>query len=169
MSNLELWAARPVEVEAERWNGDFDALPPAWQIHPLIRWSGNRLTITTIEGDTGTPDLGDYIVWGTASELYWAPAEIHTERWKHIGGNRWMALPVETPAQLWTGDFDSLPQEWRDDPQFEMDSAGLALTNYRGSVTRPRPWLDYIVQRNRGLFSKVPRAIFEFKYGRVTP
>ena len=71
MSTPERWVARPVEVEAVRWTGVFQDLPPLWQVHPFIRWNG-RLTITTIEGDTGTPEVGDYLVWGTASELYWS-------------------------------------------------------------------------------------------------
>lgn len=155
------WIARPVEVEAVRWTGSREDLPPLWQIHPFVKGSGTRLVITTIEGDTGTPDVGDYLIWGTASELYWSPPEIHEGRHKHVGGNRWVALPVVTEAALWTGE---LPDSWRDDPAFEFDSAGLALTNYRGAITRPRIHLDYIVQRSQGRYSKVPRAIWEFKY-----
>lgn len=158
------WIARPVEVEAVVWTGDFQDLPPAWQAHPFIDWDGTGLNVTTVEGDTGYPDVGDFLVWGCASELYWTPPRIHTERWKPLGGIRWIARPVVTEAVLWTGAFADLPDAWQDDPQFQIDPAGLALKNYRGAVTRPRPQLDYIVARNGGKFSKVPRAIWEFKY-----
>ena len=162
------WVARPVEVEALPWTGDFDALPVEWQTHPFIACDERGVVITTIEGDTGRPDIGDYMVWGCASELYWSPPKIHAERWKPIGGNRWVALPVLTEAILWTGRRDGLPSAWRNDPHFAFDASGLALTNYRGAITRPRPFLDYLVQRNGRKFSKVPRAIWEYKYEQVT-
>ena len=165
----ERWIARPVEVEAVIWTGDFHRLPFSWQSHPLIQWDSNWLTlsVTTIEGDYGTPDIGDYLVFGAASEMYWSPPNIHTDRHKHVGGIRWVALPVETEAVLWTGVFEDLPDAWQEHPAFEMDSAGLALTNYRGAITHPRPDLDYIVQRSGAKFSKVPRAIWEYKYQQV--
>lgn len=158
------YVARPVEVEAITWAGDFDALPGLWQAHPLIRWTGTNLKITTIEGFTGYPVIGDYLVWGTASELYWAPPDIWLERWKPVEGIRWVALPVVTEAAPWTGVFDDLPEEWQDDPHMWMDATQrLALVTHRGAISHPRIG-DYIVPRTTGKWSWVPKAIFEYKY-----
>jgi hypothetical protein len=63
------YVAKPREIEAIQWNGDFTSLPADWRATDLLKMRGNDLICTTLR-HVAKVRIGDYIVRGTNSEFY---------------------------------------------------------------------------------------------------
>ena len=63
------YVAKPREIEAIQWNGDFTSLPADWRATDLLKMRGKDLICTTLRHVTKVR-IGDYIVRGTNSEFY---------------------------------------------------------------------------------------------------
>lgn len=63
------YVARPVEVEAVRWEGRYEEVPAEWRGTGLLECRDGRLTVKTLEGPVHVRP-GDYLVRGTVAEFY---------------------------------------------------------------------------------------------------
>lgn len=67
---VRTWRAKPVEIEAIQWTGEFEKLPPQWRSSGFVFLdSRGRLIVQTLDARI-KPTVGDFIVRGTAGEYY---------------------------------------------------------------------------------------------------
>jgi hypothetical protein len=95
---------RPAVVQAMRWTGKNTEHVTAWAAQasdrPLHVQDGDppTLAVTTLEG-VMRADVGDWIVCGTANELYPVKPAIFTQIYQPLGGQHTPAeFNVELPA-----------------------------------------------------------------------
>jgi len=79
-SKVRRYVARPREIDAIQWNGNFTDLPAEWRSTDLLKMRGKDLICTTLRHVTKVR-IGDYIVRGTNAEFY--PVDAATFEFKY--------------------------------------------------------------------------------------
>lgn len=74
------FVAKPRQIEAIQWNGDFTSLPAEWRSTDLLKMRGPDLICTTLRHVTKVR-IGDYVVRGTNGEFY--PVDAATFEFKY--------------------------------------------------------------------------------------
>jgi hypothetical protein len=74
------FVAKPRQIEAIQWNGDFTSLPAEWRSTDLLKMRGQDLICTTLRHVTKVR-VGDYVVRGTNGEFY--PVDAATFEFKY--------------------------------------------------------------------------------------
>lgn len=74
------FVAKPRQIEAIQWNGDFTSLPAEWRSTDLLKMRGQDLICTTLRHVTKVR-IGDYVVRGTNGEFY--PVDAATFEFKY--------------------------------------------------------------------------------------
>lgn len=69
------YRAKPVEIEAVQWRGQFADLPAHWRSNNHLHMTGSRLVIETPHGPA-SPEIGDYVAYGVGGEWYPIPRAI---------------------------------------------------------------------------------------------
>lgn len=75
------FVARPVEIEAVQWTGNFSDLPPEWRATDFLRMQGSELICHTLRHITKV-QIDDYIVRGPNREFY--PVDPATFEYKYM-------------------------------------------------------------------------------------
>lgn len=71
MSAVRRYVARPVEIEAIEWLGNYNDLPLSWRATDTFTLDPetDELRVQTLDGPS-TARLGDFVARGTAGEYY---------------------------------------------------------------------------------------------------
>ena len=79
-SRVRRYVAKPREIDAIQWNGEFTSLPADWRATDLLKMRGKDLICTTLRHVTKVR-VGDYVVRGTNGEFY--PVDAATFEFKY--------------------------------------------------------------------------------------
>lgn len=79
-SRARRFVARPRQIEAVQWNGDYSELPLDWRSAGFLQMRGKRLICHTLR-HVAEVRIGDYIVRGTNAEFY--PVDAATFEFKY--------------------------------------------------------------------------------------